>query len=207
MPIPNPLPPGIVAAADWLIDPAQWDRWCAALRSAVGAHPGNALLDTGIARSDTVRALHLPDARLLDGLIAASPEIEEAHGRLRARGLRSSLRADLEASIARLTALLERHPFNAPEQMELGALRLGRQELGAAANAGAILRLPGDIVLLPNAPQQAAAVLRGLPQPFTLSAARQALSTTRRVAVPLLEHLDRLGLTERLDEGLRRLRA
>jgi selenocysteine-specific elongation factor len=117
------------------------------------------------------------------------------------------LRADLEASIARLTALLEVNPFNAPEQTELGALRLGRQELGAAANAGAILRLPGDIVLLPNAPQQAATVLRGLPQPFTLSAARQALSTTRRVAVPLLEHLDRIGLTERVDQGLRRLRA
>jgi selenocysteine-specific elongation factor len=45
-----------------------------------------------------------------------------------------------------------------------------------------------------------------LPQPFTLSAARQALTTTRRVAVPLLEHLDRLGLTERVDDGLRRLR-
>jgi selenocysteine-specific elongation factor len=207
VPIPNPLPSGIVTAADWLVDATQWERWRAALHSAVGAHTGNALLDTGIARSDAVRALNLPDARLLDGLIAASPEIEEAQGKLRPRGVRASLRADIEASIARLTSLLELHPFNAPEQMELGALRLGRQELGAAANAGAILRLPGDIVLLPNAPEQAAAVLRGLPQPFTLSAARQALSTTRRVAVPLLEHLDRIGLTERVDEGLRRLRA
>lgn len=207
VPIPDPLPPGIVTAADWLIDATQWDRWRAELRSAVGAHPSTALLDTGIARADAVHAIHLADARLLDDLIAASPEIEEAQGKLRPRGVRQSLRADLEASIARLAAALEQHPFNAPEQAELGALMLGRQELGAAANAGAILRLPGDIVLLPNAPQQAAAVLRGLPQPFTLSAARQALSTTRRVAVPLLEHLDRIGLTERVDGGLRRLRA
>jgi selenocysteine-specific elongation factor len=43
-----------------------------------------------------------------------------------------------------------------------------------------------------------------LPQPFTVSQARRALDTTRRVAVPLLEHLDRAGLTERLDEVHRR---
>jgi selenocysteine-specific elongation factor len=207
VPIPDPLPSEIVAAADWLIDAARWDQWRTELQSAVAAHPGNALLDAGILRSDAVRAIHLPDARLLDGLVAASPEIEETQGKLRRRGVRPALRADLEASLSRLATVLEHDPFNAPEQTELAALRLGRQELGAAANAGAILRLPGDIVLLPNAPQQAATVLRGLQQPFTLSAARQALATTRRVAVPLLEHLDRIGITERVDEGLRRLRA
>lgn len=207
VPIPDPAPAGIVVAAGWLIDAGQWDRWRAALRSAVNAHPSNGLLDNGIARSDMVRILRLPEARLLDGLVAASPDVEDVQGKLRARGVRPSLRADLEASVAQLTALLERHPFNAPEQADLASLRLGRAELGAAASAGAILRLPGDIVLLPNAPQQATTLLRALPQPFTLSAARQALSTTRRVAVPLLEHLDRIELTERVDEGLRRLRA
>jgi selenocysteine-specific elongation factor len=53
----------------------------------------------------------------------------------------------------------------------------------------------------------AAERLRGLPQPFTLSAARQVLGTTRRVAVPLLEHLDRIGVTERVDGDLRRMRS
>jgi selenocysteine-specific elongation factor len=46
-------------------------------------------------------------------------------------------------------------------------------------------------------------VLTGLPQPFTLSAARQALATTRRVAVPLLEHLDGRGWTRRVDTATR----
>ena len=45
-----------------------------------------------------------------------------------------------------------------------------------------------------------------LPQPFTASEARQALDTTRRVVIPLLEHLDRLGYTERVDETRRRCR-
>ncbi|CCH80336.1 hypothetical protein BN12_880009 [Nostocoides japonicum T1-X7] len=45
--------------------------------------------------------------------------------------------------------------------------------------------------------------LAGLDQPFTTSAARQALDTTRRVVIPLLEHLDTLRWTRRLDAGHR----
>ncbi|WP_407716919.1 SelB domain-containing protein [Janibacter hoylei] len=58
-------------------------------------------------------------------------------------------------------------------------------------------------MLLPDGPARAMRVLAGLEQPFTLSAARQALSTTRRVAVPLLEHLDSRGWTRRVDGSLR----
>lgn len=63
-----------------------------------------------------------------------------------------------------------------------------------------------DVVLLPDGPARAMRVLAGLPQPFTLSAARQALGTTRRVAVPLLEHLDGRGWTRRVDGNLREVR-
>ncbi len=45
--------------------------------------------------------------------------------------------------------------------------------------------------------------LATLAQPFTTSEARQALATTRRVAIPLLEHLDAHGWTRRID-GARR---
>ncbi|WP_202816701.1 SelB C-terminal domain-containing protein, partial [Kytococcus sp. HMSC28H12] len=78
-------------------------------------------------------------------------------------------------------------------------LGLGARELAAAARAGRLLRLPGEVVLLPDAPARAMRELAALPQPFTLSVARQALGTTRRVAVPLLEHLDGRGWTRRVD--------
>jgi translation initiation factor 2 gamma subunit (eIF-2gamma) len=45
-----------------------------------------------------------------------------------------------------------------------------------------------------------------LPQPFTTAEARQALGTTRRVAIPLLEYLDRTGTTQRLPDDRRRLK-
>jgi selenocysteine-specific elongation factor len=116
------------------------------------------------------------------------------------------LRPDLGVAVSRLIASLEVEPFAAPERQQLASLGLGRRELGAAAAARAILLLPGDVALLPSAPRVAEDRLRGLPQPFTLSAARQALGTTRRIAVPLLEHLDRMGITERVNGDLRRLR-
>jgi selenocysteine-specific elongation factor len=109
-------------------------------------------------------------------------------------------------ALSHLIASLEVEPFAALEQRQLASLGLGRRELGAAAAARTILLLPGDIALLPTAPRVAEERLRGLPQPFTLSAARQALGTTRRIAVPLLEYLDRMGITERVDGDLRKLR-
>jgi selenocysteine-specific elongation factor len=62
------------------------------------------------------------------------------------------------------------------------------------------------VYLAPGVEGEAAARLAGLPQPFTLSQARQAWGTSRRVAVPLAEWLDTRGVTVRLPNNTRRLR-
>jgi selenocysteine-specific elongation factor len=69
-----------------------------------------------------------------------------------------------------------------------------------------LLRVSPDVYLLPGADHDAARILAVLPQPFTPSRARQALGTTRRVAVPLLEMLDKFGRTEAVNETRRRAR-
>ncbi|MFD2349457.1 SelB C-terminal domain-containing protein [Nonomuraea ferruginea] len=48
-------------------------------------------------------------------------------------------------------------------------------------------------------------MLSGLAQPFTAADARKALGTSRRVVIPLLEHLDRTGATRRAEDGSRRI--
>jgi selenocysteine-specific elongation factor len=68
-----------------------------------------------------------------------------------------------------------------------------------------VLRISEQIVLGPGTDQAAADVLAGLRQPFSTAEARQALGTTRRVAIPLLEYLDRARITERLPDDRRRL--
>ena len=98
-------------------------------------------------------------------------------------------------------------PFAAPDTERLRALGLDARALAAAARVGLLLRVADLIVLAPGADKAAAGVLAGLDQPFTTSQARQALRTSRRVAIPLLEYLDRARVTERLPGDLRRIRA
>ena len=76
--------------------------------------------------------------------------------------------------------------------IELG---LGTRQLGAAVRAGLVVQLADNVILRADAPRQAAQVLARLPHPFTVSEARQALDTSRRVAVPLLELFDSTGIT------------
>jgi len=98
-------------------------------------------------------------------------------------------------------------PFAAPDAERLRQLGLDARALAAAARAGLLLRIADLLVLAPGADKEAARLLAGLPQPFTTSQARQALGTSRRVAIPLLEYLDRARVTERLPGDLRRLRS
>ena len=111
--------------------------------------------------------------------------------------------ADAEAGVAAIERTLRESPFASPERDQLTALGLGATGLAAAQRTGRLLRLADDVVLLPSGPAVAMRELASLEQPFTLSAARQALGTTRRVAVPLLEHLDARGWTRRIDGQLR----
>jgi selenocysteine-specific elongation factor len=205
VPVGDTLPPGVISAGSWLVTDPLWEQWRRGLRDAVERRPGS-LLDAGVGHADLARALRLEEPHLLTALLSSCPELEDVGGRVRTRGTTPALRQDVEDAVSRLVMSLRAEPFAAPDQQRIAALGLGRRELGAAAAARVILLLPGDIALLPSAPDLAAERLRELAQPFTLSAARQALGTTRRVAVPLLEHLDRIGVTERVDGDLRRLR-
>jgi selenocysteine-specific elongation factor len=97
-------------------------------------------------------------------------------------------------------------PFQAPNAERLQELGIDTRAAAAAERAGLLCRLPGNILLAPGAPERAARILAGLQQPFTTSDARQALGTSRRVAIPLLEWLDRAGVTRRLPDDRRLVR-
>jgi selenocysteine-specific elongation factor len=180
----------------------QWAHWRSSLRRLVQAHDAAHPLDRGLPHESVRRSLALPDRAVLLAL-AEDAGLVSADGRIRPAGEPGLGRA--EAGVARLEQRLGAEPFAAPERPELEALGLGTRELAAAAAAGRLLRLQGadgsDVVLLPDAPARAVRLLSALPQPFTPSAARTALGTTRRVAIPLLEHLDARGRTRRVDAG------
>jgi len=197
-PGPTPVP----TAGGWLIDPAHVRAAAARLAAAVAAHDAADPVDPGLPTEAARRAAGLPDARLLAAVLAHTGLV---HRDGRVRQAAAALPAELRAGLDALRADLDRDPFAAPEAGRLAELGLGPRRIAALAKAGELLRLAEGVVLLPGADARAVAVLAGLGPTFTLGEARQALGTSRRVAVPLLELLARTGRSARTADGAHRL--
>lgn len=193
-------PAGVIVFREWWIAARQVTAWKNALVEAVEAHAAANPLSPGLTKAAAMDALNLSEPALL-GLAVAAAKLESVDGVLRVPGKTVDL-GPAEKAVAELEQRLRAEPFAAPEAEDLKEWGLGPKELAAAERAGRLLRLAKGVVLLPSAPRAAFDVAAQLEQPFTLSAARQALGTTRRVAVPLLEYLDATGAT-RLVEGKR----
>jgi len=206
------------AAGDWLVDPGYWASLQERLPGVVAAHAAREPLAPGMPIEAARAALGVPTRGLLQAL--AVPPLTFAGGLLRAgptQALPESARPESarpesalpESVLAAVRALrrdLADAPFVAPDVARLRELGLAPKAVAAAGRDGLLLRVSDQIVLAPGADAQAARLLAGLPQPFTTAQARQVLGTTRRVAIPLLEYLDRAGVTRRLPDDRRELR-
>ena len=206
------LPPPV--SGDWLADPEHWQRLRQLLTAAVAEHAARDPLAPGLPVDAARAELGLPDRALVEALAAGHPDdgaegpVEVSDGYLlsAAQASRSRLPAPVaDAVLAVLTDLAD-DPFRAPDAERMRELGLDPRAAAAAERAGLLCRLPGNVLLAPDAPQRAARILAGLPQPFTAAEARQALQTTRRVVIPLLEWLDREGVTRRLPDDRRTMR-
>ncbi|MEA5365252.1 selenocysteine-specific translation elongation factor [Amycolatopsis sp., V23-08] len=186
---------------DWHADPAH----LASLRGQVPTvvadwsreHPIAAGMPIDVLRQRLgLPAADLVPAVLSEGLVADG-------GLVRRPG--AGLTAEVEHAVAVLAKRFAEQPFRAPEADELRELGLGKRELAAAVRVGRLSALADGVVLGPDALPRAAELLAALERPFTVSEARQALDSTRRVMIPLLEHLDDAGFIERLTDGTRRV--
>ncbi|GAB3446623.1 selenocysteine-specific translation elongation factor [Phycicoccus ginsengisoli] len=191
----------VVAEGEWLVDRAALEGWGEALARAVRARATAEPLDPSLPVEAARAQAGIPDLALVPAA-AREAGLEVRAGRVWLPGVEGSL-GEAEAGLRAIEERLAREPFAAPERPELEAAGLGPRQLAAAQRLGRVLRLPDDVVLLPSGPAQAMRRLAALPQPFTASDARRALGTTRRVVIPLLEHLDGRGWTRRVDGTLR----
>ncbi|NUL46248.1 selenocysteine-specific translation elongation factor [Cellulosimicrobium funkei] len=192
------VPEDIREFGEWWVHAPAMARWIARLRDAVEKQAVRDPLAAGMSRGAAAAVLEVDGDDALVNALVAEAGLEQRGGYVCLPGQGMGL-GPAEQSIAALERRLAIHPFDAPEGDDLAALSLGAKELAAAERAGRILRLDGSVVLLPTAPARAMRELAGLDQPFTTSQARQALKTSRRVAIPLLEHLDSRGWTRRVD--------
>jgi selenocysteine-specific elongation factor len=196
---PDAVPPsGVREFNGWWVHLPAYDAWRQQLRALVENDALQDQLTPGVSQGAVRDALGPAAARLIDQLVADAG-LEQHNGYVRLPQARTDL-GRAEAGVVKLEARLLANPFLAPLAGDLTALGLGSRELAAAERVRRVLRLQGGVVLLPSAPTLAIQALAQLPQPFTTSQARQALGTSRRVAIPLLEYLDGRGWTRRIDD-------
>jgi selenocysteine-specific elongation factor len=200
-----PEPAGVPHEAGWLVDPLLLAQCATQLAATVAAYAAGNPLEPGMPLETARQVSGMPDAQLVDRLLGAGG-LTVSEGRVRLAGPTTGLPDAVRSAIAELRAELARRPFAAPEAHRLAELGLGTKQLAAAVRAGELLKIADGIYLAPGAEHDAIARLRGLPSPFTLSQARQALDTTRRVAVPIMEYLTRRGISRLLPDGTHELR-
>jgi selenocysteine-specific elongation factor len=193
---------------EWLADPGHWAKLANHLSEAVATHIGREPLAPGLPVEAARSALGLPDRRLVDALVQPPLRVRDGLVHIppaEGNGPAPDLPATVAAAVRVLLADLAATPFASPDADRLRHLGLDLRAIAAAERAGLLLRISDHIVLAPGADAVARQVLSGLPQPFTAAEARVALHTTRRVAIPLLEFLDRAGVTQRLPDDRRQM--
>ncbi len=197
------LPAGAVRVGPWVVNPAQLDTWHGQLVELVAAARTKGR--PGATTAAVVAHLELPDPHLLaplmrDGLVTRDgyvmPSVPES----------STLPDSVISVLDDLRQELTDRPFAAPGAGDLASRGLDDRTARMLHGRGLLLRLAPGVVLLPGADDEAVRRLGALDQPFTTSAARQHLETSRRVALALLAHLDATGRTLRLADDTRRLR-
>ncbi len=191
-------------ADDWLVGAEAADMVRARMLDTVKQYDDEHPLDPGMPVPALAQALGLPSPDLVTRLVAEPLRLDA--GRVTSTPPRTGLPDDIERAVRALEADLADAPFDAPTADRLRELGLHPKAIGVAARAERLLDLGSGIVLLPGADLTATQWLAELDQPFTTSAARQRLGTTRRVVLPLLARLDRRGLTTRHPDDRRSVR-
>jgi selenocysteine-specific elongation factor len=197
-------PAGLVVVGGHLVAGARLDAWSAVVRElGPGAHDRAAVA----ARARAAGAPAALAAALSDHLVATGALVRTTHGVSlpeHAAAVAGARRGRADAVVAALAA----DPFAPPDLDEIASgLGLDHRERAALISSGQVVRC-GAVAFARSAVDRAEVVVRDLEArtgPFTASQAREAFGTTRRYAIPLLEHLDRIGVTT-FDGRLRRTR-
>jgi selenocysteine-specific elongation factor len=212
-------------SGEWLADSERWRALGRQLGEVLAGHAAAEPLAVGLPVEAARAALDLPDRRLVEalarppfrisaGAVQIAPAARQATSALpkgalpegtlpEGASLEGTLKEAALAAVRVLRADLDVAPFVSPDANRLRKLGLDADGIAAAVSAGELMRISDHVVLAPGADVAATQILAGLPQPFTAAQARQALGTTRRTVIPLLEFLDAAGFTERLPDDRR----
>jgi selenocysteine-specific elongation factor len=115
-----------------------------------------------------------------------------------------------QQGLENLEQLLHKEAFTPPNWSELAAaLKLDAAQWKVletyVLETGRVEKLSPELGLLAETLEEGKRLLAALPSPFAASQARDALQTSRKFVIPLLEYFDQIGFTQRQGE-VRRVR-
>ena len=115
----------------------------------------------------------------------------------------SVLPVRLQPVALKIREALSQKPFDPPPRREIETDRDGQLVLRFLVESGKVIDVGSDVVLLrENFERMRARITEFISKngPATVSELRQALESSRRIMVPLLEKLDREGFTRRVED-------
>ena len=108
-----------------------------------------------------------------------------------------------QAAGAKLRTTLAAKPFDPPSRKELAPDPVSQQALRFLIATGEAVEISTEVLMTTENVRRATELIRQYLRehgPATVSELRQTLGSSRRVIVPLLERLDRDGVTVRRDD-------
>ncbi|MEX2274778.1 MAG: selenocysteine-specific translation elongation factor [Actinomycetota bacterium] len=188
----------------WIVDPAVRDRVRARVVGELTRlhreHPLRAgeelaTIRTLIAKTEGVKSDQELAGFLLDELVAAGDLSRTAT--TVALATHAVALSDHDPRLSSLTEAVGHHPERPPTVQELVSAGHPADLIDASVASGRLVRVSNELVFDPSFIAEAERVLRSSSGGISVSAFRASLGTSRKYAVPLLEHLDRIGISRR----------
>jgi selenocysteine-specific elongation factor len=201
---------GAVRAGDWWVsEPALADAAESVRAFLTRFHAEHPLLegaDDGVVREEISGSLQRSGSGGSSGLADAILEHLDREGLVARSGSRVRLAEHRDGTPAggdvdravRMVADGEPVPPSITQILSAG---ISRDALEAAIASGALVRISRDLVMTRTLVDRALETVRSAgASGVTVGSVREALGTSRRFAVPLLEHLDAMGATKRVGD-------
>lgn len=167
-----------------------------AVELATEFHRANPLRP-GIGLATLAGRLALP-VEVLDALVRESIELEVTGPDVRLAGFTDRLDEQSETVWNEVRERLLSAGPTPPRRKELD---VDGELLHALVRQGALIEVSDDLLYLPEILERVVEATEAMPDGFTVAEFRDGLGMTRKHAVPLLEWLDREGITRRVGDG------
>lgn len=194
----------IIGAGDLAVDAAKWQALQRHAAEVVDARHRAHPEESGLPLNDLRAALQdeLPVAEMFEAIVVdlCAHDFVRAGAAIRRTSHRPALTPQLKGAGDKIRAMLAAKPLDPPSRKDVAPDAASNQALRYLIQSRELVEINVEIVLTAEAMKQATEMVRNHIRkhgPATTSDLRQMLGNSRRVAIPLLEKLDRDGVTVR----------